>query len=305
MKNRRLTLNGAAYALGMSDNGVRQTLIEKGKLNAWVYAENGKDLVPYKRGRGKEARIYIYEEDLPYIKQPLPPLLSPLPPGRLLTRKGVAHTGGIPGWVLECYAYAGGITAYLYDEYGVNLIPLADQPDTRKILFFLDTDVKDCLAKQQRMPRKQERMITLQAVAYALNTSFYEVRMHILSGELPAWVYRDDGGIERYQKKTGARHNIIFVKESVLRGFAVNQLPPPTEKAPAGEILLKKAAAAYLDMKPHRLQGWAEEGKIKAYVYDERGVNLVPLEKQTARRGRVLHFRKADLQESVSSRKTI
>jgi hypothetical protein len=273
-----------------------------------VFAENGEDLEPlpvpsYARGR-KTERIYVYEEDLPVIKQPLPPLGKPLPEGQLLTKKGAARMARTPGWILERMAYTGKIPAYAYDELGVNLVSIAGQPDAGKILFFLAGNIWEYLEKQLTNPINPDRRITLNGVAYALGCTLSEVRLRIVAGELPAWVYGDDGRVERYQKKIGARHSIIFVKESVLKGFAVNQLPPPAEKAPTGEILLKKAAAAYLDMKPHRLQGWAEEGKIKAYVYDERGVNLVPLEKQTARKGRVLHFRKADLHEPAGSKKT-
>lgn len=148
------------------------------------------------------------------------------------------------------------------------------------------------------------RRLTLLAVAEAIDVPFQNVRQWVIKKEIEAWVYGENG-IEPYAKKTGeGRHSIIFVYEKSL-GHLTNPLPPPSKLSPPSkaEILLKREAAKYLGCSQHWLQNLAESGKVRAYIYDPNGIDLLPLTEFTTdqRRGRVLHFLKSDLESYKNS----
>jgi hypothetical protein len=143
------------------------------------------------------------------------------------------------------------------------------------------------------------RRLTLPAAAEAIDVPFDTLRQWVIKKKIEAWVYGEDG-IEPYVKKTGeGRHSIIFVYEKSL-GHLTNPLPPPSKLSPPSkaEILLKREAAKYLGCSQHWLHNLAEIGRVRAYIYDKNGIDLIPLTEFTAnqRRGRVLHFLKSDLE---------
>lgn len=147
------------------------------------------------------------------------------------------------------------------------------------------------------------RLLLPTGVAYVLGKKRNEIRSKILSGSIEALVYSPDGmELVPYIKLERARHAAIYIDaRSLKKGDIVNQLPPLPKNAPTGEMLQKRGAAAYLGCTTHWLHTLAETGKIPAYAYDPAGIELRIITKGASRRGRVLHFRIADL-EAYKSR---
>jgi hypothetical protein len=150
------------------------------------------------------------------------------------------------------------------------------------------------------MLNRRPRRITLTGVVYALDESHAKIRAMVLAGKLEAWVYDERGmNLIQYTKLDKARHPMIYVYEEQLGKFLiVNPLPPLEHPLPPGRLLLKNGAATILGCTPHWIHQRAESGKIRAWVYDQWGVNLIPLEeKEHARKqnARVLHFLESDV----------